>query len=141
MSSPLPTCPMSSRASENVERARSLIGTRFRSQGRGADGVDCVGVAAFALSLPTGSVPRDYSLRGTSRDALRAMLRRAGLIEVSDRAPGDIAVHAPGPMQLHLGVVTHDGLVHADIALGRVVERPWPPPWPLVGLWRPVPAH
>jgi len=26
--------------------------------------------------------------------------------------------------------------VHADLGLRRVVERPLPPPWPIVGVWR-----
>jgi hypothetical protein len=69
------------------------------------------------------------------------MLGGLGLAEVADQRAGDIAVHLAGPAQLHLGVATGEGLVHADIGLGRVVERPWPLPWPLVGLWRPLPAE
>lgn len=126
---------------EVVERARSLVGARFRPQGRGPGGFDCVGVGAHALGLPPGAVPSGYGLRGTPEAKLAAILGNLGLCEVSDRRAGDVAIHTPGPMQLHLGVVTHDGLVHADIALGRVVERPWPPPWPLVGLWRPIPIE
>jgi len=33
-------------------------------------------------------------------------------------------------------VWTGDALVHADLGLGRVVERPGAPPWPVLGGWR-----
>lgn len=121
---------------EIVRRARSLIGTRFRPQGRGRDGIDCVGLAAFALGLDERRVPQDYSLRGTSTAAVGKVLRACGLEPVAIAAPGDLALFAPGPAQLHFAVMTGSGLVHADLGLGRVVERPLPAPWPLVGLWR-----
>jgi cell wall-associated NlpC family hydrolase len=122
---------------EVARRARSLIGTRFRPQGRGRDGIDCVGVAAFALGLPAAVVRRDYALRGAALEDLAGVLRGLGLAEVEAAAPGDIAVFVPGPAQLHLGVVTAGGaFVHADLGLKRVVERPLPAPWPSAGLWR-----
>lgn len=43
---------------------------------------------------------------------------------------------AAGPGQLHLGIRTVGGFVHADAGLRRVVERPGMPPWPLIGVWR-----
>ena len=128
-------------ASEVVERARSLIGARFRPHGRDPRGYDCVGVAAYALGLPEETVPRGYALRGSSVEAVGAFLVGVGLTRVAFRRPGDIAVHLAGPAQLHLGVLTGADFVHADIALARVVERPWPPPWPLLGLWRPLLAE
>jgi hypothetical protein len=129
---------------EVARRARSLIGTRFRPQGRGRDGIDCVGVAAFALGLPAGAVRRDYALRGTALEDVAGALRGLGLAEVQTArtvevlaAPGDIAVFVPGPAQLHLGVITAGGaFVHADLGLKRVVERTLPAPWPRAGLWR-----
>jgi hypothetical protein len=38
--------------------------------------------------------------------------------------------------QLHLGVRTADGFVHAHAGLRRVVETPGMPEWPLVGAYR-----
>jgi hypothetical protein len=127
---------VTSRGDEIAQRAQSLVGTPFRPQGRGRDGIDCVGVAALALGLPVDTVRRDYGLRGTSLKTLVEALRGLGLTEAQHGAPGDIALFVPGPAQLHLGVVTRNGLVHADLGLGRVVERPLPAPWPRVGLWR-----
>jgi hypothetical protein len=42
----------------------------------------------------------------------------------------------PAAEQLHLGIWTGGGIVHADARLGRVVERPGMPPWPVIGAWR-----
>jgi hypothetical protein len=42
---------------------------------------------------------------------------------------------APG--RFHIVFCTGRSFVHADAGLGRVVERPMPIPWPIVGVWRP----
>ena len=117
-----------------AERARALIGTRFRPQGRGPDGLDCVGLAAAALGL--GATRRDYLLRGGDLAALEAGLAEAGLRPVDEKIAGDVIVLRSGPGQLHLGVWTGEGLVHADAGLRRVVERPGAPQWPIVSIWR-----
>lgn len=120
---------------EIVARARALIGTRFLPQGRtAADGLDCIGLVALAVGAR--NVPRDYPLRGGSLARLEAGLKSAGLGLVREMVPGDIVVLAPGVGQLHLGVLTGTGLVHGDAGLRRVVERPLPLPWPVLGIWR-----
>ena len=54
-----------------VARARSLIGTRFRSQGRVPGvGLDCVGTVAIATGRDAGRIRRDYRLRGETLAAL-----------------------------------------------------------------------
>ena len=58
------------------------------------------------------------------------------LVRVATAEPGDVLLMAAGPGQLHLGIWTRDGFVHADAGLRRVVERPGMPPWPLIGVWR-----
>ena len=122
-------------ADQAIARARALIGTRFRPQGReAAHGLDCIGLVAAAIDVRT--LPRDYALRGESAARLAAELRQAGLRPVDGMRPGDVLVFAPGPAQLHLGLFTGTGLIHADAGLRRVVERPLPLPWPLIGIWR-----
>ena len=123
-----------SRADEIVARARALIGTRFRAQGRRGDGVDCVGLVAAALGR--SGVRRDYALRGGCLEALRAELVGAELQPAQVAQAGDVLVVRAGAGQLHLGIWTGDGLVHADAGLRRVVERPGEVPWPVVGVWR-----
>jgi len=122
-----------------VARARLALGTRFRAQGRTlADGLDCIGLAAFALEIPDDKVRRDYRLRGGDLAALEAELSDLGLARVDEGAPhaGGLALFVPGPGQIHMGILTGTGLIHADALLRSVVERPGPPPWPLRGLWR-----
>jgi murein DD-endopeptidase / murein LD-carboxypeptidase len=117
-----------------VARARALVGARFRMHGRGEDGLDCVGLAAAALGRPAGA--GDYPLRGGSLGRLETALRTAGLKPVAAPAAGDLLVMAAGPGQLHLGIWTGAGLIHADAGLRRVVERPGPAPWPILSVWR-----
>ena len=118
-----------------VRRARALLGVPFRPQGRSREtGLDCIGVAVAALAVE--SVRSDYRLRGGCLRELEAALAEAGLRPARQRALGDLLVLRPGAEQLHLGIWTGGGLVHADAGLRRVVERPGLPPWPVLGAWR-----
>ena len=89
-------------------------------------------IAALGLD----EVRRDYALRSGNLAALEAGLAEAGLSPVEKKAAGDVIVLRSGPGQLHLGVWTGEGLVHADAGLRRVVERPGTPPWPILSIWR-----
>lgn len=121
-----------------AERARALVGCRFRPQGRDAvTGLDCVGLVAMAFRIPLDAVPRDYRLRGASFDRLLA-----GLSDYFCRVPGthasagDVVLLSAATDQPHLAVLTDNGFVHAHAAVGRVVETPGLSPWPLVGVFR-----
>lgn len=121
--------------SRAVERARALVGTRFRLHGRDpAGGLDCVGLAAAALGLD--AVPSGYPLRGGDPAAVMGLIGARLRVATGPRTAGDLLLMEAGPAQLHLGLWTGDGLVHADLGLGRVVERPGEPPWPVLGGWR-----
>lgn len=121
-----------------VERARTLLGSRFRAQGRDPKlGLDCVGVICMAFGIPGGEVRSDYRLRGSHRaslsDGLERYFRR---VPPNEARAGDVLLFAPAADQLHLGIRTDLGLVHADARLGKVVERPAPSPWPVVAAYR-----
>jgi murein DD-endopeptidase / murein LD-carboxypeptidase len=114
--------------------ALALVGAPFRLHGRDpATGLDCVGVIALATERPA---PTGYALRGADPARVRGLIEAAGLRAVPDAAPGDVMLMRTGPAQLHLGVLTARGLVHADAGLRRVVERPGRPDWEVVGQWR-----
>jgi cell wall-associated NlpC family hydrolase len=120
-------------------RARALVGTRFRPQGRDPRfGLDCVGTAAAAAGIAAGRVRRDYPLRGTDLAQVEEGLRDLGCARVATGVadPGDVIVCRAGPAQIHLGVATETGFVHADAGRRLVVERRWPVPWPVLGIWR-----
>ena len=120
--------------SDVVARARTCLGVRFRAQGRdAAHGLDCVGLVGVALGV---ALPADAPLR--CADARRVMRGAAGLglRRVEEARAGDVALFATGPGQLHLGVLSEDGVIHADAMARRVVERPGAPPWPVLAAWR-----
>ena len=119
---------------EVVATARALIGARFRPQGRSPAGLDCVGLVAAALGAE--GVPRDYALRGGSPARLDEELAKAGLGRADSARAGDVLVMKAGAAQLHLGIFTGAGLIHGDVGLRRVVERPGAIPWPILSIWR-----
>lgn len=128
---------MSGRGAGIAARARALVGTRFRPQGRDPSvGLDCVGLAAAALDVPPARIDGGYAARGHCLDALEAALRGLGCVPVESAEAGDLIVCRPARDQLHLLVCTGAGCVDADARLRRVVERPAPPLWPIVGIWR-----
>ena len=118
-------------------RARALIGTPFRLQGRSAEGLDCVGVALATFSVPADKVGRNYRLRGDHEAEVRALLiehfRRVAKRQLRS---GDLMLMRVSGDQLHFGVRTDAGFVHAHAALRRVVETPGLPTWPLIGIYR-----
>ena len=121
-----------------AERARALVGTRFRAQGRNPSiGLDCAGLAIAAFDLEPTRYRRDYRLRGEHRRELEAALRggfrRVGRQQIR---PGDIMVLSVASDQLHLGIKSDAGFIHADARLGRVVETPGDPCWTLIAVYR-----
>ena len=124
---------------EVAARARSLVGVRFRPQGRDPEhGLDCVGTAAAAAGVAGERIRSDYAMRGQHLAEIEHGLRDLGLHCVADDEieAGDIIVVETGPAQSHVAVITDHGFVHADARLRRVVERPFPLPWPVLGIWR-----
>lgn len=121
----------------DADRAMALVGTPFRAQGRAACGLDCVGLVLAACDLPQGMARDDYRLRGNHRGeiigALAALFRR---VNFARRRVGDLLLMAVAEDQLHLGVLTARGFVHADARLRRVVETPGTPRWPVIAIYR-----
>lgn len=120
-----------------ADRAQALVGTRFRPQGRSETGLDCIGLVITAFDLPADAARRDYRLRGAHRQEIEQGLGRYfKRIQKAQSRAGDVLLMSVARDQLHLGIRTLTGLVHADARIGRVVETPGSPPWPVVGTYR-----
>ena len=108
--------------------ARSELGRAFRPQGRGDEGLDCLGLALRAMAAADCAVdaPR-LPMRGHRRDQVKGWLLAAGFAEMAVAAsrPGDLLLSFPATRQAHLAVRTAEGFVEANAGLRRVVERPW----------------
>jgi hypothetical protein len=127
---------MSLAAEEIVERARALVGGRFRPQGRDPlVGLDCVGVVLRALEIPAALVRRNYHLRGDYRAEIQTLLSK-WFWKVGEGHAGDILLFEISSEQCHLGVNCGRSFVHADALLRRVVETPMPPRWPVAATYR-----
>jgi hypothetical protein len=118
-------------------RAQALVGTRFRAQGRGEGGLDCIGLVLATFGIPPEAVRRDYRLRGDYVHEIRKQLdihfRRVPQAKLQ---AGDVMLLAAGDRQLHLGVRTTRGFVHAHAGIRRVVETPGMPEWPVLSVHR-----
>ena len=118
-------------------RAQALVGTRFRAQGRGEGGLDCIGVVLATFDIPSDATRADYRLRGDHlrelRSQLNAHFRRVARSQIR---PGDLMLLLAGEDQPHLAVRTENGFVHAHSGIRRVVETPGVPNWPLLGAYR-----
>ncbi len=124
--------------SDVVRRARALVGTQFRPQGRDADtGLDCVGLVLCACDLPAEDVRRDYRLSGPYWLELeRELGRRLRAVTKRNKRAGDVLLCAVKTNQLHLVIDCDDSFIHADASLRCVVETPGKPQWPVVGIFR-----
>lgn len=122
-----------------AERARALVGSRFRPQGRQPElGLDCLGLVAVAARLPIALLPQGYTMRSlVSDDALAQTFGgKVRRIEPSEAREGDVLLVQAGAGQQHFLVLTPNGFVHADARQGKVVERPGPSPWLALAAWR-----
>lgn len=129
---------MSAAGERVLARARAAVGSRFRLHGRDpATGLDCVGLAGHAFGV-SARLPTGYGLGARDPAWLVSVIATFGLVP-GEAGVGDLLLVSSGRGRLHFVIADGPGEacggVHADLALGRVVERPGPLPWPMVGRW------
>jgi lipoprotein Spr len=117
--------------------ARRLVGVRFRPQGRSSEGLDCVGAVLATYGIDAAVVRRDYRMRGDHageiRERLNIHFRR---VAPSQMRSGDLLHLLVAADRHHFAIRTGRGFVHAHAQLGRIVETPGEPEWPLLGAYR-----
>jgi len=118
-----------------VTEARRWIGARWRHQGRGPAGVDCIGlliVVADGLRVPHHDVTA-YDRRATGTRLLEEFARALDPVALSEARPGDILVFAETTYPCHAGFLTarHGTLhlLHAHALRRCVLEEPLTEPW------------
>ncbi len=121
-----------------VARARRLVGTPFRPQGRDPNlGLDCAGVIAAAFKLPDAFGRRNYDLRGEHSAEISDVLSgRFDRVSGREMCPADVVLLAIARDQMHLAIWCGGSFVHADARLRRVVETPGEPAWPIASAFR-----
>lgn len=116
--------------------AETLVGVRFRAQGRDpAWGLDCVGLVAVALERAGAvvRVPCDYAL---GCGVLPGFVLPDDVVVCDGAAAGDVLLCRVSAAQLHLAVRARDGIIHADAQARRVVARSGAVPWAIERAWR-----
>lgn len=119
-----------------VAEARRWLGTLFRHQGRGVNGLDCAGlliVVARALGI---RVVDDLTYRRIPDTARLRQVLLASLCPkpITERLPGDVLLFKDPIRQghmYHLGIQTDLGFIHAygRADVKKVVEMPFCPDW------------
>lgn len=121
-----------------LRRARALIGSPFRPQGRDpCIGLDCVGLVLCAFDVSPDTIRRNYRLRGSHRHEVEAgLMQFFRKVRIKERRPGDVLLFAISSDQIHLAISCGASFVHADARLRQIVETPGRPPWPVIGVYR-----
>lgn len=129
---------MTSASLHIVERARSLVGVKFRPQGRDpATGLDCVGVLLWTFGIAPELVRRNYRIRGAHRSEIEETIRRwFAPVDRGQLRPGEVALFTIGASQSHLAITCGGTLIHADARLRKVVEAPMRAAWALTAAFR-----
>lgn len=119
-----------------VRRARELVGTRYALQGRDpARGIDCIGVVLHSFAIGARGVPDDYRLStfGREEELLAYVGRFFRTVPPRRVRPGHLVVMRFATGQIHLGILTGDGIVHADVRRRRIIESAIPAGASIVG--------
>lgn len=128
-----------------IDAARSLIDVPYRHQGRTRQGLDCIGLPAFAAKQAGADIFNlagvedrpDYS-RSASPFLLQTVMRACK--RVSEPVPGALMLFRwlSVPHPHHCAIYTdHGTMIHAMLRLRRVREHAYDQPWTnrLDSLW------
>lgn len=115
-----------------VDSARAWVGTKWKHQGRTADGLDCVGLLiVVARDLKIAHYDATNYGHSPTWDVLRGhLLNHCYQVQVSRRQPGDILVMAFEGDPQHTAILTERGtVIHAVAKWRKVVEHQLDDEW------------
>lgn len=123
-----------SRRDAVVAQARTVLGVKFRHQGRVPErGLDCAGLVVWTFTSLGYSVEdcTCYARRPEPEQVRMEMLRSFESIALTEVKPGDVYSLrvAPGGPALHLAIATETGLIHASGLSRKVIEHRLDPYW------------
>lgn len=120
-----------------ASRARSMLNVPFLHQGRDANGIDCIGLLAYAFEYPAEKIPpypRD-PYNGQLERQLTAVLGVPALrctargCPAAALAPGSVLALAYARHTRHVALVLRHpaydvlSIIHTDSTLGKVTEH------------------
>lgn len=107
-----------------VDEARLWIGVGFQHQGRSFFGIDCVGLLYMVYSKVLNIEDYiEYPPRPTTRMAFQIIQCYADRILQDEAQAGDVALLNFVGSSTHFGILTDNGIIHADSVLKKVVEH------------------
>jgi len=117
---------MSDERSRIVAEARTYLGTPFRHRGRTRDGVDCVGLVYLSFNPVVGfpEPPSDYPRQPKTAMAFRRAREFCDRIPPNEALPGDVVLIHRNGTSTHFGILTDQGVIHADAMNKKVIEHP-----------------
>ena len=118
-----------------IARARSMLHVPFLHLGRDANGIDCIGLVAYAYGYAADKLPaypRD-PYRNELQQGLNAVLGAPVLVypvQVGSLRPGDVLAMAFGRPVRHVALVAEHptlagalSIIQTDSTLGKVTEH------------------
>lgn len=127
---------------KTIERARSMLGAPYLHLGRDANGIDCIGLVAYALEYDEKKLPAYTSdpFNGELERNLDAILGAPGAVvqgaTYEDIHIGDVVALAYIKQVRHVALVAQHPtitgvltLIHTDSTLGMVTEHTLDAKW------------
>lgn len=112
-----------------VKKAQSLLGTKFRHQGRDERGIDCAGLISVCMQAggaDLGDFPPlpVYKKEPKNTDARLWLSGFFCPVLNKDKQAGDVALMKYNDRAVHLGIYTGDSIIHAATFARKVIEEP-----------------
>lgn len=114
-----------------IAQARTWVGVRWQHQGRSRSGVDCIGLFG-AVGRELGvevDLPSNYTHDPDPKTMLVGLRALFGEIPLKQATAGDFVTMRYNAKNIHLGLLTDKGVIHASAYFRAVVEHSLDEEW------------